>query len=310
MKELRDPRKTFGEALVEVGEQYNNVLALSADSGGGSGMKPFKQRFPERYIEFGIMEQGVMGFASGLALMGKIPFFAAISPFITGRAFEMFRNDVGYMEENVKAVGRCAGLAFSNLGPTHISHDDVALIRTIPGVTIVVPGDPIEIRKVVHAACEYYGPMYIRIGSQPMPVLFDDGSDFTIGKGAVMKDGSDVTIIASGTVLSKAFEASTMLNKEGISVRLINIHTIKPIDKELIIKSAQETGKIVTVEEHSVVGGLGSAVAEVLSTSYTVPEKMIGINDIFVSNGPYEELLELYGLQAYQIAQTTKDFLR
>jgi len=310
VKKLMDPRKIFGEAVVEAGERFENVIALSADSGGGSGMAPFREKFPDRYKEFGIMEQGVMGFASGLSLMGKIPFFAAISPFITGRAFEMFRNDVGYMGQNVKAVGRCSGLAFSNLGPTHLSHDDVALIRTIPGVTVVAPGDPVDINRVVHAACEHYGPMYIRIGSQPMPVLLDNGYKIILGKGVLMKDGTDVTIIGSGTVLSKAYEAAEKLKKQGISARLIYIHTIKPIDEELIIKAAQETGKLVTVEEHSVIGGLGSAVAEVVSKSCPVSVRMVGLQDIFASNGPYEELLEVYGLQAQHIVQTTMDFLR
>jgi transketolase len=210
----------------------------------------------------------------------------------------------------VKAVGRCAGLAFSNLGPTHISHDDIALIRTIPGVTIVAPGDPIDIKRVVHSACENVGPMYIRIGSQPMPILLGDGHDFMIGKGIVMNEGNDVTIIGSGTVLSKAYDATERLKKQGISVRLIYIHTIKPIDKDLIIKAAQETGKIVTVEEHSVVGGLGSAVAEVVSESYPVPVRMIGIQDLFTSNGPYEELLGVYGLQTHNIVQITNEFLK
>jgi transketolase len=308
--ETKDPRKTFGEALIEVGEQYENVIALSADSCGGSGMAPFRERFPQRHVEFGIMEQGVMGFASGLALMGKIPFFAAIAPFITGRAFEMFRNDVGYMGQNVKAVGRCAGLAFSNLGPTHVSHDDIALIRTIPGVAVVAPGDPVEIKKAVHAACEMFGPVYIRIGGPPMPVLFDSGYDFTIGKGVVMRDGEDVTLIGSGAVLSKALAASEKLKAQGVSARMLNLHTIKPIDEELIVRAARETGRIVTVEEHSIVGGLGSAVSEVIASHCPVQVAMIGINDTFVSNGPYEELLGVYGLQVDQIVQTTKELLK
>lgn len=310
MMEHRDPRKTFGEALVEAGEKHENVLALSTDSCGGSGLTPFCDRFPHRFIEFGIMEQGAMGFASGLSLMGKIPFIAAIAPFITGRAFEMLRNDVGYMAQNVKAVGRCAGLAFSELGPTHNSHDDIAIVRTIPGVTVLVPGDPVEIRKAVLAACDYFGPMYIRIGGPPMPVLFDEGCSFQIGKGVQMIEGSDVTIIGSGTVLCKAYQAAMKLKSQGISARLINIHTIKPIDEQLIIKSAKETGKILTVEEHSIIGGLGSAVSEVISKHCPVPIKMIGIHDVFPSNGPYEDLLGVYGLQDEQIVHAAKEFLR
>jgi len=310
MNQLKDPRKTFGEALIEVGEKYDNVVALSTDSCGGSGTVPFRERFPERFFEFGVMEQCAVGFASGLSLMGKIPFFVAIAPFVTARPFEMFRNDLGYMAQNVKVVGRSAGLAFSNLGPTHQSYDDVGIIRTIPGITIVAPGDPIEIKKAVHKACEYRGPMYIRIGSPMMPILFDEGYDFEIGKGVIMSEGRDVTIIGSGTVLSKAYYATQILKRDGISVRLINVHTIKPIDEEIIIKAAKETGRIVTVEEHSVVGGLGSAVAEVVSKEYPVSIKMIGINDKFPSTGLYEELLGLYGLQKEQIAKTTKEFIK
>ena len=310
MSEARDPRKTFGEALVEAGEIHPDIIAISADSSSGSGLTPFRERFPERHLEFGIMEQGIIGYASGLATTGKIPFVVAIAPFVTARPFEMFRNDIGYMRQNVKVVGRCAGLTYSDLGATHQSLDDNAIIRTIPGVTVINPGDPVEIKKAVHAAAEHRGPVYMKIGSPPMPILLDDGYHFEIGKGVVMKDGDDVTIIGTGTVLSKAYEAALILQKEGVHARLLNIHTVKPIDRALIVKAARETGKIVTVEEHYLIGGLGSAVAEVLSCEYPVPVKMIGVDDQFASNGPYEELLGLYGLQAAQIAETTKAFIR
>ena len=310
MSEARDPRKTFGEALVEAGQVYQDIVAISADSSSGSGLTPFKERFPSRHLEFGIMEQGVIGYASGLATTGKIPFVVAIAPFVTARPFEMFRNDIGYMRQNVKVVGRCAGLTYSTLGATHQSLDDNAIIRTIPGVTVINPGDPVEIKKAVHAVAAYRGPTYMKIGSPPMTILFEDDYQFEIGKGVVMQDGGDVTIIGTGTVLSKAHEAAQLLEKEGIHARLINIHTIKPIDRALILKAARETGKIVTVEEHYLIGGLGSAVAEVLVSEYPAQVKMIGIDDQFASNGPYEELLGLYGLQGTQIADTVKDFLR
>jgi len=306
--EYKDPRKTFGEALVEVGETYPEVVALSADSSKGSGMAPFRERFPERHFEFGIMEQGVIGYASGLATTGKIPFVAAIAPFMTARPFEMFRNDLGYMRQNVKVVGRCAGITYSDLGPTHHSLDDVAIIRTIPGVTVCSPGDPVEIKKVVHAAAKHKGPVYIKIGSPKMPVLFSEDYPFEMGKGYVVSNGSDVTIIGTGTVFHKAYFAAEMLEKDGIHVRLIDMHTIKPIDRKLIVESAKKTGKIVTVEEHYLNGGLGSAVAEVLAKEYPARMKMIGIDDQFASNGPYEELLGLYGLQSEQIAQTVTAF--
>jgi transketolase len=221
----------------------------------------------------------------------------------------MFRNDLGYMEQNVKVVGRCGGLTYSDLGPTHQSLDDVAIIRTIPGVAVLNPGDPIEIRKAVHASAEHYGPIYMRIGSPKMPLLFEDDHDFRIGKGVLMRQGKDVTIIGTGTVLSKAVEAAEILIDRGIDVRLVNIHTVKPLDRELLVDAARETGRIVTVEEHYLIGGLGSAVSELLSQYRPVPLKMIGVDDQFANNGPYEELLGLYGLQPEQIAKTVEAFV-
>jgi len=309
MKEA-DPRKTFGEALADAGERNPNIIAISADSSGGSGLGPFHDRFPKRHLEFGIMEQGIIGFASGLATTGKIPFVAAIAPFVTARPFEMFRNDLGYMNQNVKVVGRCAGLTYSDLGATHQSLDDIAIIRTIPGVTIVNPGDPVEIRKTVHAIADHVGPVYMKIGSPKMPILFDEGYEFTLGKGMVMADGTDVTIIGTGTVLSRAWEATQILKKRGISSRLINIHTIKPLDEALIVDAARKTGRVVTVEEHYLAGGLGSAVSELLAKLHPTPMKMIGIDDQYASNGPYEELLGLYGLLGDQIADATEQFLK
>ncbi|NLA49045.1 MAG: transketolase, partial [Bacteroidales bacterium] len=219
MKESKDPRKTFGEAVTEAAGKNTNVIVLSADSSSGSGLKSFPGKFPDRHFEFGIMEQGVMGFASGLATTGKIPVFAAIAPFVTARPFEMFRNDLGYMEQNVKVVGRCSGLTYDQLGATHHSIDDVAIIRTIPGVTILNPGDPVTIKKAVHAMIEHYGPCYLKIGSPKMPVLYPEDTDFRIGKGIVMQEGHDVALIGTGTVLSKAVEAARLLQQKGISVR-------------------------------------------------------------------------------------------
>jgi transketolase len=309
MKEA-DPRKTFGEALAEAAAENPNIVALSADSSKGSGLGPFHARFPERHFEFGIMEQGIIGFASGLATTGKIPFVAAIAPFVTARPFEMFRNDLGYMNQNVKVVGRCAGLTYSDLGATHQSLDDIAIIRTIPGVTVVNPGDPTEITQAVRAITDHVGPVYMKIGSPKMPVLFDDGHVFALGRGVVMEEGTDVTIIGTGTVLSRAREAAHILKGRGIRARLINIHTIKPLDGDLVIRAAGETGRIVTVEEHYLAGGLGSAVSELLVETYPVPVKMIGVDDQYAGNGPYEELLGLYGLLGGQIADATEEFLK
>jgi transketolase len=309
MKEKKDPRKTLGEALIEVAEKNNRVIALSADSYGGSGLGPFRARFPEKLLEFGVMEQGIMGFASGLATTGMIPFVVAITPFVTSRPFEMFRNDIGYMRTNVKVVGRCSGLTYSTLGPTHYSLEDVALVRSIPDVVILSPGDPVEIRKAVHAAADIAGPMYLRIGNQPLPVYFDENHPFQIGKGVVMKDGKDVTIIGTGFALHRAYDAALLLEKEGIDAKVINLHTIRPLDKELVLQAARETGKIVTVEEHYVTGGLGSAIAEFLSVEYPIPMRMVGVPTQYAENGPYEELLGLYGLQPHQIAKTVRAFI-
>lgn len=309
MNELKDPRKTFGEAVIEVAGENSNVVVLSADSSSGSGLGDFPSKFPDRHFEFGIMEQGVTGFASGLATTGKIPVFAAIAPFVTARPFEMFRNDLGYMNQNVKVVGRCTGLTYDQLGSTHHSIDDVAIIRTIPGVTILNPGDPVTIRKAVHAMIKHKGPCYMKIGSPKMPVLYPDDIDFKLGKGIVMKDGRDVALIGTGTVLSKAYAAANLLEEAGVSVRLIDIHTIKPIDRDLILLAAREIGKIVTVEEHFVAGGLGSIISELCSQEHPVKMKMIGIGDFYASNGPYEELLGKYGLQPDQIKETIMDFL-
>ena len=307
--EMKDPRKTFGEALLEAGIENKNVVALSADSSSGSGMGEFHKQFPERHFEFGIMEQGCIGFASGLATTGKIPVFAAIAPFVTARSFEMFKNDLGYMNQNAKIVGRCTALTYNQLGSTHHSIDDVALIRTIPGVTILNPGDPVTIKKAVHAMIEHVGPCYMKIGSPKMPVLYPDEVDFKLGKGIVMKEGTDVALIGTGTVLSKAVAAAELLEKAGISVRLIDMHTLKPIDKELILSAAKEIGKIVTVEEHFIAGGLGSIIAEICSQEHPVKMKMIGIGDFFASNGPYEELIGKYGLQPEQIKESVIEFL-
>ncbi|HEX2919630.1 MAG TPA: transketolase C-terminal domain-containing protein [Bacteroidales bacterium] len=309
MNELKDPRKTFGEAVIEAAEKNADVVVLSADSSSGSGLGSFPDKFPDRHFEFGIMEQGIIGFASGLATTGKIPVFAAIAPFVTARPFEMFRNDLGYMKQNVKIVGRCCGLTYDTLGATHHSIDDVAIIRTIPGVTIINPGDPVTIKKGVHAMINHVGPCYMKIGSPAMPVLYSDDVEFILGKGIVMHEGKDVAIIATGTVLTKAAEATKILSEAGVSVRLIDMHTLKPLDKDLVLKAAKEIGKIVTVEEHFIAGGLGSIVAEICSQEHPARIKMIGIGDKFASNGPYEDLLSQHGLQSVQIAETVKKFL-
>ena len=309
INDLKDPRKTFGEAVLEAASENPNIVVLSADSSSGSGMGDFPGKFPDRHFEFGIMEQGIIGFASGLATTGKIPIFAAIAPFVTARPYEMFRNDLGYMNQNVKVVGRCAGLTYDTLGATHHSIDDVAIIRTIPGVTIINPGDPVTIKKAVHAMVKHTGPCYMKIGSPKMPVIYEEDINFQLGKGIVIKEGKDVALIGTGTVLSKAVAAAKLLEEAGVSVRLIDMHTLKPVDRELVLKAAREIGKIVTVEEHFIAGGLGSIVAEICSQEHPAKIKMIGIGDHYASNGPYEELLGQHGLQPDQIKETVTKFL-
>jgi transketolase len=309
MNELKDPRKSFGDAVMEAALDNPNIIVLSADSSSGSGLGDFPAKFPDRHFEFGIMEQGIIGYACGLATTGKIPVFAAIAPFVTARPYEMFRNDLGYMNQNVKIVGRCAGLTYDQLGSTHHSLDDVAIIRTIPGVTVINPGDPVTIRKAVHAMLAHVGPCYMKIGNPKMPVLYPEDINFRLGKGIVIKEGHDVALIGTGTVLSKAMAAAELLEEAGVSVRLIDIHTIKPLDRDLILAAAKDIGKIVTVEEHFLAGGLGSAIAELCSQEFPVRMKMIGINDLYASNGPYEELIGKYGLQPDQIKETVIPFL-
>lgn len=307
--ESKAPIKEFGDALLEIGTANPNVVAVSTDSSSGSGLSPFKAAFPERHIELGIMEQGAMGISAGMATAGKVPFFAAIAPFVTARSFEMFKNDLGYMEQNVKVVGRCCGLTYSQLGPTHHSIDDCAMLRTIPGVTIVSPGDPVTVKKAAKALAAMVGPAYLRIGSPNMPVLYDEDVPFELGKGILVKDGTDVTLVGSGTALANTVKAAKLLEAKGVSVRVIDIHTIKPLDEAIILKAAEETGGIVTVEEHYVAGGLGSVIAEFLSQKRPTHMKLIGIADRFVTNGPYDGLLGMQGLLPEQIAATVTEFL-
>ena len=307
--ESKAPIKEFGDALLEIGKADSNIVAVSTDSSSGSGLSPFKSAFPERHIELGIMEQGAMGISAGMATAGKVPFFAAIAPFVTARSFEMFKNDLGYMEQNVKVVGRCCGLTYSQLGPTHHSIDDCAMLRTIPGVTIVSPGDPVTVKKAAKALAAMVGPAYLRIGSPNMPILYDEDVPFELGKGILVQDGSDVTLVGSGTALANTVKAARLLEAKGLSVRVIDIHTIKPLDEAIILKAAEETGGIVTVEEHYIAGGLGSVIAEFLSQKRPTPMKLIGIADRFVTNGPYDGLLGMQGLLPEQIAAAVMEFL-
>jgi transketolase len=307
--EKQDPRKTFGAAVFEAAKQNPGIVALSADSGGSSGLGDFKKTFPDRYYEFGIMEQGVTGIAAGLAAAGKIPVFCAIAPFVTVRPYEMVRNDIGYMRQNVKIVGRNSGISYSDLGSTHHSLEDFAIMRMIPGFTVLAPQDPGEITAAVHAMIAHEGPVYMRIGNNPVPELFDTPV-FTIGKSRILREGNDLAIISTGTVTGAALAAAELLSQKGIEARVVGMPTVSPIDEEMVLACAEKFGRILTVEEHYVTGGLGSMVQEITAEKRPVTVKKIGIPHLYATSGPYDELLSYYGLDSRGIAREAEAFLR
>ncbi len=308
MKEKRDPRKTFGAAVSEVAEENERIVVLSADSGGSSGFKEFAKRHPERYYEFGIMEQTVTGIAAGMATVGKIPVFCAIAPFVTCRNYEMFRNDLGYMHQNVKIVGRNGGFTYSDLGATHHSLEDFAIIKMIPGVVVLCPQDPGEIRAASKAMLEYEGPVYMRIGNPAMEELWPE-QKFEIGKGSVLKNGSNLAIITTGTATRNVLEAAEILEKKGYSVMVIGMPTIQPVDREIIQMAAEKTGRIMTVEEHYIGGGLGSSVADVCAEYCPVKIKIHGVKKEYAVSGSYEKLLQYYELDVDGIVKNAEEFL-
>ncbi len=303
-------RDSYGNALVELGHENKNLIVLDADLAAATKTGIFKKVYPERHIDCGIAESNMVGIAAGLATTGMIPFVSTFAMFAAGRAFEQIRNSVGYPKLNVKIGATHAGISVGEDGATHQCNEDIALMRTIPGMVIINPADDVEAKAAVKAAFEMEGPVYMRFGRLAVPVI-NDNSDYTfeIGKGIVLKEGKDVAIIATGLCVSEALEAAEMLKSDGIDAMVINIHTIKPIDKELLVYAAKKTGKVVTVEEHSIIGGLGGAVAEVLSEHMPVPMKRIGINDVYGESGPAVKLLEKYGLNSNGIYESVKDFL-
>lgn len=303
-----DPRKEFGRAVTELAGQDSRIVVISADSGKSSGFGEFMKRYPERYFELGIMEQGAVGIAAGLAATGKIPVFCAIAPFVSARPFEMFRNDLGYMHQNAKIVGRNCGFTYSDLGATHHSLEDFAILRMIPGVVILAPQDAAEIRSAVKAMLEYEGPVYMRIGNPAVPVLFED-QPFVIGKGRRLREGEALTIISTGSVTPAVLEAVDSLAKQGIRARVIGMPTVCPIDRELVIQAAVETGKIMTVEEHYVDGGLGTLVSEICAAECPVPVRRLGVPKEYATSGSYEELLAYYRLDKKGILDEALRFM-
>lgn len=305
----KSTRQAYGEALVELGRQNNNIVVLDADLTKSTKTNLFQEAFPERHINVGIAEADLIGTAAGLATCGKIPFASTFAMFAAGRAFEQIRNTVAYPKLNVKIAPTHAGISVGEDGGSHQSVEDISLMRSIPGMVVLSPADATETKKMIFAAAEYNGPVYIRMGRLDVPVLFDDSYDFQIGVANTIKEGTDVTILATGLMTARALEAAEKLQAEGVSVRVVNVGTIKPLDGETVLKAAQETKFIVTAEEHSVIGGLGSAVSEFLSETHPTLVKKVGIYDVFGQSGKAEELLEKYELTATKLISVIKENL-
>lgn len=299
-------RDAYGKALKELGASRDDILVLDADLAKATKTITFKKDFPEKFIDCGIAEGNMMGIAAGLATSGYTVFASSFAMFAAGRAFEQVRNSIAYPKLNVKIGATHAGISVGEDGASHQCCEDIALMRSIPGMVIINPADDIEAVQAVHAAADFDGPVYMRFGRLAVPRVNADDYKFEIGKGVELKDGKDVTIVATGLMVAPALEAAEMLKADGIDARVINIHTIKPIDKDILVKAAKETGAIVTAEEHNIIGGLGGAVCEALSEEYPVPVVRLGVEDTFGKSGPALELLKIYGLDAEHIAEKAK----
>lgn len=303
-------RESYGNALKELAEEFPDLVVLDADLAAATKTGIFKKAYPERHIDCGIAECNMMGVAAGLSLVGKIPFVSSFAMFAAGRAYEQVRNSVGYPHLNVKIGATHAGITVGEDGATHQCNEDLALMRTIPGMVVMCPSDDVEAKAAVRAALEHEGPVYIRFGRAAVPVINDRPDyKFEIGKGTVVREGKDVTIVATGICVDSALGAAEKLVADGIDAEVINICTIKPLDEEIILSSAKKTGKVVTVEEHSVIGGLGSAVCDCLSASLPTPVKKLGMQDIFGESGSAAALVEKYGLDAAGVYKSVKEFL-
>lgn len=299
-------REGYGAALVKLGEKYDNLIVMDADLAAATKTGMFKKAFPDKFYDAGIAESNMIGIAAGLAATGHIVFASSFAMFAAGRAFEQVRNSIGYTHLNVKIGATHAGISVGEDGASHQCCEDIALMRTIPSMVILNPADDVEAEKAVFAAAEYEGPVYLRFGRLAVPRIFDEDYDFQIGKGVELTEGNDVAIIATGLMVNEALMAAEELKKEGINTRVINMATIKPLDKDIVIKAAKETGAIVTAEEHNVIGGLGGAVSEVICENYPVPVVKLGVEDTFGRSGPAVELLHLYGLDAEHIVAKAK----
>ena len=302
-------REGYGNALTELGQTHSDIIVFDADLAGATKTALFKKAFPNRHFNCGIAEENMMAVAAGAAAMGLVPFASSFAMFAAGRAFEQVRNSIGYPHLNVKIGATHGGISVGEDGASHQCCEDFALMRSIPGMVVMSPADEVEARAMTKAAYEYVGPVYMRFGRSPVPVIHDQDFTFQIGKGEVLTQGSDVAIIANGLLVAEALEAAKTLEAQGIHAQVINMATIKPLDEELVLKAARECGKIITCEEHSVVGGLGEAVCALLSEQCPTPVRRIGVNDVFGYSGPAAALLREFGLSAEHIAEVARDFV-
>ena len=299
-------RDAYGKALKKLAKTRDDIVVLDADLSKSTKTAEFQKIKPENFINVGIAEQNLMGIAAGIATTGKIPFASTFAIFATGRAFEIIRNSIAYTKLNVKIVATHAGITVGEDGGSHAAIEDISLMRSVPNMTVIVPADGVETQKVIAEIVEHEGPVYVRLGRSKIPVIYDESYDFKIGKGNILKEGQDVTIIACGIIVSEALEAAKLLKEEGVEAEVINISSIKPFDKEIVIASAKKTKAVVTAEEHNIYGGLGSAVAETLGTNYPVPLEILGVEDVFGESGLPAELLEKYNLTKEEIVKKAK----
>lgn len=299
-------REAYGKALVRLGAENKDIVVLDADLSKSTKTSDFAKEFPQRFFDMGVAEQNMIGTAAGFAAAGKIPFASSFAMFATGRAFEQIRNSIAYPALNVKVAATHAGISVGEDGASHQTVEDIAIMRALPNMTVIVPADATETEMAVNAAVKINGPIYLRLGRLALPVLFDENYRFEVGRANTIRDGSDVTVIACGLMVGEALQAAEHLSAENISVRVINMHTVKPIDRDAVVKAARETKAIVTAEEHNIIGGLGSAVAEVLTGTFPVVQEMVGVKDTFGESGVPAALLEKYGLTAKDIVNAVK----
>lgn len=301
-------RESYGKALAELGAEHDDLVVLDADLAGATKTGTFKKAFPERHFNCGIAEADMICVAAGLSTTGLVPFASSFAMFAAGRAFEQVRNSIGYPKLNVKIGATHGGITVGEDGASHQCCEDIALMRSIPGMVVMTPADDVEARAMVRAAYEHEGPVYMRFGRSAVPVFHEEGMNFAIGKGEVIRQGKDVAIIANGVMVYEAMQAGELLAQAGVDAMIINMATVKPLDEELVLEAARQCGKVVTCEEHSVIGGLGEAVCSLLSEKLPTPVKRIGVNDVFGTSGPAGELMKKYGLDAESIAQTVQSF--